>query len=166
MKEFFPLFQTMLGGALTLLGVCLVQGKSDKRERARHYRETIQQCYELLLKMESCYLDESVTFFKGVRDGNLIQLKESEFGNQGSEAFDKALALIELYFPEHVELIVTLAEVETEVINFNSSVIDGFSTLSKELFDEESDRLSEKLGEAISNIKEALSNSMRNHVRF
>lgn len=166
MKEFLPFLQTMLGGALTLLGVYIVQGKSGKRERDKHYRETIQQCYEYLLKMESLYLEESVTFYKGVRDGDLKKLRKSEFGFQGSEAFNKATALIELYFPEHEDLIEKLSGAEIEMINFNSDTIDSFSKLCVKTYNKKSDELSENLGEAIFDLKEALAETMRQYTAF
>ncbi|MEX0740984.1 MAG: hypothetical protein WD071_16750 [Pseudohongiella sp.] len=166
MESILPVFQTMLGGMLTLLGVYIVQNKSNKREHNKHYREIIQKCYEHLLSMESYYLEESVNFFKGVRDNDLLKLRKSQHGSLGSEESNKAVALIELYFPEFDDLVEELSSAETEMMNFNSDTISSFSYLSVEKYNQESEEYSEKLGEAIANVKEVLVDEMRRYTAF
>lgn len=84
-KEFMPFFQTLLGGFLTFLGVYFVQSKSDKRESNKLYRETVQQAFEALNRVETLYIDEAIVFYKAIRDSNIDKIKESEFGDQASE---------------------------------------------------------------------------------
>ena len=61
-KELMPFFQTLLGGVMTLLGVIVVQRKSDRRESDKLYRETIEEAFELLRRVESLYVKEAILF--------------------------------------------------------------------------------------------------------
>ena len=79
-KEFMPFFQTLLGGALTFLGVYFVQRKSDRREHDKLYRETVQQAFEALNRVETLYTNEAIVFYKAIRDSNLEKIKESVLG--------------------------------------------------------------------------------------
>jgi len=166
MKEFLPLFQTMLGGVLTLLGVYIVQRKSESREQKKLLREIIQECYENLLKMESSYLNESVLFYKGVRDNDLKRIKKSNFGDEGNQACNRAIALVDLYFPEFDDLALEIIEVEIEIMNFNSEIIDNFESVDKKKFQHESERLSDRIGDAIFDLKDALTERMQSHINF
>ncbi len=165
-KELMPFFQTLLGGLMTLLGVYFVQRKSDHRERDKLYRDTIQETFELLRKTESLYDNEAIEFYKGIRDSNLDRLKKSEYGFLASEASDKALALIELYFPFMDELVEKFCVIETELISYHTHVIDSFSTLDLEIYDKESERLSECMEEIIFQLKAVLSETMRQKTNF
>ncbi|WP_320151064.1 hypothetical protein [uncultured Tolumonas sp.] len=165
-KELMPFFQTLVGGLMTLLGVYFVQRKSDRRERDKLYRETVQEAFELLRRIENLYVNEAIIFYKGIRDSDLDKIKNSEYGFQASEASDKALALIELYFPFMDELVDEFCEIETELINYHSNIIDSFSTIDIETYNHDSERLSDSMTEMIFQMKTVLSETMRQKTNF
>jgi len=166
LNEFMPFFQTLLGGLMTLLGVLIVQRKSDNREREKLYRETVQEAFELLRRTETLYVNEAILFHKGIRDSNLDKLRSSEYGDQASEASDKVLALLELYFPFMDELVDEFCETEAELVNFHSHVIDSFSVMDLETYNQESERLSDNMAEKVSQIQTVLSELMRQKTNF
>lgn len=165
-KEFMPFFQTLLGGVMTLLGVLVVQRKSDNRESEKLYRETVQEIFELLRRTETLYVNEAIVFYKGIHDSNLDKLRCSEFGNQASEASDKVLALLELYFPFMDELVGEFCEIEAELVNFHTHIIDYFSDTDLETYNKESERLSDSMADIISQMQTVLSELMRQKTNF
>jgi len=165
-REFMPFFQTLLGGLMTLLGVFIVQRKSDNRERDKLYRETVQEIFELLRKTEALYVNEAIVFYKGIRDSNLGKLKSSEYGNQASDASSKVLALLELYFPFMDELVVEFCDSEAELVNYHSHIIDSFSEINLETYNQESERLSDAMSENISQMQAVLSELMHQKTKF
>ncbi|NOJ23225.1 hypothetical protein [Vibrio coralliilyticus] len=165
-KEFMPFFQTLLGGFLTFLGVYFVQSKSDKRESNKLYRETVQQAFEALNRVETLYIDEAIVFYKAIRDSNIDKIKESEFGDQASECSDKVIALLELYFPFMEEFIDEFCEIEAELINYHNEVIDSFNEVDLESYNNESERLSDVMAEKISQMKYLLSDMMHQKTKF
>ena len=165
-KDLMPFFQTLLGGLLTLLGVCFVQRKSDKRENNKLYRETVQQAFESLNRLETLYIKEAMVIYKALRDSNIDKIKRSEFGEQASECSDKALALLELYFPFMEEFIDEFCEIEAELVNYHSYIIESFSDVNLESYNEESERLSGIMSEKISQMKYLLSDTMHQKTNF
>ncbi|EGR1559708.1 hypothetical protein [Vibrio parahaemolyticus] len=165
-KEFMPFFQTLLGGALTFLGVYFVQRKSDRRESDKLYRETVQQAFEALNRIETLYINEAVVFYKAIRDSNLDKIKESVFGEQASECSDKVVALLELYFPFMEEFIEEFCEIEAELVNYHNEVIDSFNEVDLETYNKESGRLSDVMAEKIAQMKCLLSDMMHKKTNF
>ncbi len=161
-----PFLQTLLGGAMTLLGVAFVQRKSDRRENDKLYRETVQEIFELLRKVESLYVNEAICFYKGIRDSNLTRLLESTFHNEASEASDKVIALLELYFPFMDELVGEFCEIEAELVNYHTHIIDNFDSIVLESYNKESERLSDLVSDKISQMKTVLSEMMRQKTNF
>lgn len=165
-KGFMPFLQTLLGGFLTFLGVFFVQSKSDKRESNKLYRETVQQAFEALNRVETLYINEVIAFYKAIRDSNLDKIKESEFGSQASEYSDKVVALLELYFPFMEEFIDEFCEIEAELVNYHNEVIDSFNEIDLESYNKESERLSDVMGDKISQMKYLLSDMMHQKTNF
>ena len=165
-KEFMPFFQTLLGGLLTFLGVYFVQSKSDKRENNKLYRETVQQAFEVLNRVETLYVNEAIVFYKAIRDTNIDRIKESEFGKHASECSDKVIALLELYFPFMEEFIDEFCEIEAELVNYHNEVIDSFNEVDLESYNKESERLSDVMAEKISQMKYLLSDMMHKKTNF
>ncbi|MFM2623590.1 hypothetical protein [Vibrio owensii] len=165
-KEFMPFFQTLLGGFLTFIGVYFVQCKSDKRENNKLYRETLQQAFEGLNRVETLYLNEAIVFYKAIRDSDLDKIKESEFSSQASECSDKVVALLELYFPFMEDFIDEFCEIEAELVNYHNKVFDSFDEVDLESYNQESERLSDLMAEKISQIKYLLSDLMHQKTNF
>ncbi len=165
-KELMPFFQTLLGGVMTLLGVIIVQRKSDSRESDKLYRETIEEAFELLRRVESLYVKEVICFYKGIRDTNLIKLRESTFHDEASKASDKVIAMLELYFPFMEDLVDEFCEIEVELVNYHSHIIDNFDSIELESYNNESERLSDLMGEKISQLKVVLSGMMQQKTNF
>jgi hypothetical protein len=163
LKEFLPFLQTLLGGLMTLLGVYIVQRKSDSREKNKLYREVVQETYELLNKMETNYLNESILFYKGVRDKSLTK---SDLSNDATTSSDRVIALLELYFPFMEELIEKLCEAEVELVNYHNDVIDSFKYVELKVFTDHSEKISDRLSESISNIKNVLVELMQDKRNF
>ncbi|MCG8551290.1 MAG: hypothetical protein MI799_12885 [Desulfobacterales bacterium] len=166
MKAFLPFFQTLLGGLLTLMGLYFVQRRSDQREKDKLFRETVQEIFVLLLSVESNYVQECINFHKGVRDNDIERLRVSEYGSKAAASSDKAIALLELYFPFMDELVENFCEVEAELMNFHSHVIDSFNDIKLATFDSNNELLSDKIAEAIMNIKYQLSELMQKKIDF
>ncbi|MCD9485469.1 hypothetical protein GLP25_20125 [Photobacterium phosphoreum] len=165
-KEVMPFFQTLLGGILTFLGMCFVQSKSDKRESNKLYRDTVQQAFEALNRLETLYVKEAIVFYKAIRDSNIEKIKESEFGEKASECSDKVIALLELYFPFMEEFIDELCEIEVELVNYHNYVIDSFNEVDLESYNRESERLSDVMAEKVSQMKYLLSELMHQKTNF
>ncbi len=151
---------------MSLLGVIVVQRKSDSRENDKLYRETIEEAFELLRRIESLYVKEAICFYKGIRDTNLIKLRESTFHDEASEASDKVIAMLELYFPFMAELVDEFCEIEVELVNYHSHIIDNFDSIDLESYNNESERLSDLMGEKISQLKIVLSDMMQQKTNF
>ena len=92
-------------------------------------------------------------FYKGIRDTNLVKLRESTFHDEASEASDKVIAMLELYFPFMEELVDEFCEIEVKLVNYHSHIIDNFDSIELESYNNESERLSDLMGEKISAIE-------------
>ena len=165
-KELMPFFQTLLGGFMALFGAYFVQRKSDKRENNKLYRETVQEVFEQLNRVETLYTNEAIEFYKGIRDSRLDKLKSSEYGPQASEVSDKVIALLELYFPFMEDFIDEFCAIEVELVNYHSLVIDTFKDVDLEIYNKESERLSEIMSEKTSQMKCLLADMMHQKTNF
>ncbi|WP_462163623.1 hypothetical protein [Pseudoalteromonas xiamenensis] len=165
LKAFLPFMQTLLGSLITLLGVLVVQRGADKREWGKLQREAIQETFELLRKVESLYVKEAIVFYKGIRDSNLDILRSSEYGSEAAESSDKAIALLELYFPFLEELTAEFCETEASLVNYHSYVIDSFQEVDLDSYNQKSERFSDEIAGKISQIHAALSELMRQSLK-
>lgn len=148
---------------MTLLGVYIVQRKSDSREKNKLYREVVQETYELLNKMETNYLKESILFYKGIKDDSLTK---SDLSNDATTSSDRVIALLELYFPFMEELIENLCEAEVELVNYHNDVIDSFKDVELKVFNDNSEKINDRLSESIYNIKSVLVELMQDKRNF